>query len=151
MPPFQTMSRRRRYLPFLTAKTETLMMVQHAERSSFGPFSPDQAGELVRTLRKSIGKNTRSVILLGCHVEKSFAKEVEKRLKKEVSRRTSVLVVFDASSKWVHKVDNEYEIKIFQDGTFEVMEEESGWNSGKMPITSIHKYLKRPKKLHRKS
>ncbi len=122
-------------------------MVQHAGPSRFGPFSPDQADELVRTLRKNIGPNTRSVNLLGCQVDRGFATEVD-RLLSLAGDNTWVSVLTDAPlPDWV-RGQEQYRLWIDGDSFF-VMELNTQQMSGWLPIANMNEYLRHPSQLHR--
>jgi hypothetical protein len=124
--------------------TSRVTALQHAGPEGFGPFSSEQANRFVRTISKNITSATRTVDLLGCHVDKTFAIAVEQILQQDhPSVRVRVLVD--------HPQGNEglYELRIFNaTKQFQIRHPATDWEE-KKPISELDAYLTYPQNLNR--
>ncbi len=124
--------------------TSRVTALQHAGPEGFGPFNSEQANRFVKTISKNITSDTRTVDLLGCHVDKTFAITVEQILQQDhPSVRVRVLVD--------HPLGNEglYELRIFNEAKqFQILHPGTGLQLTQ-PISELDTYLTYPQNLNR--
>ncbi|CAF1094152.1 unnamed protein product [Adineta ricciae] len=127
----------------------SITLIQHAGDGQYGPFTglaEQQAYTLFRTIRKNINSNTRTINLLGCHVDKTFAQQFQALLNKNNCSHITVQVLQDMS---IGTVPGEWSLYIYaQAGTFSIVHQNAGIGITR-PINELHDYLTSPENLHR--
>jgi hypothetical protein len=124
--------------------TSRVTALQHAGPEAYGPFNSEQANQFSRTISKNITSATRTVDLLGCHVDKTFAITVEQILQQDHSS-VRVRVLVD------HPLGNEglYELRIFNEAKqFQILHPHTGLQLTQ-PISELDAYLTYPQNLNR--
>ncbi|CAF1667528.1 unnamed protein product [Adineta ricciae] len=127
----------------------SVTLIQHAGDGQYGPFigSPEErAYALLRTIRKNVDRNTQTVNLLGCHVDKTFVQKFQALLDENGYSHITVQVLRDMS---IRIVPGEWSLYIdAQAGTFTIVHQNARIGVTR-PISELHDYLTPPENLCR--